>query len=43
MNDNSREIPPDATLRQEFIRCVNPDCQNLHGPFSMRIGNKIRN
>ena len=27
------EIPPNATIRQEFIRCGNPDCQNSHGPY----------
>ena len=33
MKDNNREIPPNATIRQEFIRCGNPDCQNSHGPY----------
>ena len=27
------EIPLNATIRQEFIRCGNPDCQNSHGPY----------
>jgi hypothetical protein len=27
------EIPPNATIRQEFIRCGDPDCQNSHGPY----------
>ena len=27
------EIPPNATIRQEFIRCGNLDCQNSHGPY----------
>ncbi|MGB8938450.1 MAG: hypothetical protein WCC17_25435 [Candidatus Nitrosopolaris sp.] len=27
------EIPPNATIKQEFIRCGNPDCQNSHGPY----------
>jgi hypothetical protein len=27
------EIPPNATIRQEFIRGGNPDCQNSHGPY----------
>ncbi|MFZ0512298.1 MAG: hypothetical protein WAM14_11885 [Candidatus Nitrosopolaris sp.] len=26
-------IPPNATIRKEFIRCGNPDCQNQHGPY----------
>jgi hypothetical protein len=33
MNDNNREIPQNATIRQEYIRCGNPDCQNSHGPY----------
>jgi hypothetical protein len=33
MNDNNHEIPPNATIRQEFIRCGNPDCPNQHGPY----------
>jgi hypothetical protein len=27
------EIPPNATIRQEYVRCGNPDCQNQHGPY----------
>jgi hypothetical protein len=27
------EIPQNATIRQEFIRCGDPDCQNQHGPY----------
>ncbi|MGC1927928.1 MAG: hypothetical protein WA667_03065 [Candidatus Nitrosopolaris sp.] len=33
MDDNNLEIPPNATIRQEFIRCNNPDCQTSHGPY----------
>ncbi len=33
MKFKNREIPPNATIRQEFIRCGNPDCQNSHGPY----------
>jgi hypothetical protein len=33
MKLKNREIPPNATIRQEFIRCGNPDCQNSHGPY----------
>jgi hypothetical protein len=22
-----------ATIRQEYVRCGNPDCQNSHGPY----------
>ena len=27
------EIPSNATIRQEYVRCGNPDCQKLHGPY----------
>ena len=27
------EIPPNVTIRQEFIRCGDPDCQISHGPY----------
>jgi hypothetical protein len=27
------EIPQNATARQEYVKCENPDCQNLHGPY----------
>ena len=27
------EIPPNATIRQEYVKCGNPDCQNQHGPY----------
>jgi hypothetical protein len=33
MIDNSREIRPNATIRQEYVKCGNPDCQNSHGPY----------
>jgi hypothetical protein len=33
MNDNNHEIPPNATIRQEYVRCGNPDCQNSHDPY----------
>jgi hypothetical protein len=33
MIDNDQEIPPNATIRQEYVKCGNPDCQNLHGPY----------
>src|SRR6266571_2169791 len=32
-NDNEYEIPERATVRQEHVRCGNPDCQHLHGPY----------
>jgi hypothetical protein len=28
-----QEIPPNATIRREYIRCGRPDCQKLHGPY----------
>jgi hypothetical protein len=33
MNDDNLEIPPSATIRQEYVKCGNPDCQNQHGPY----------
>jgi hypothetical protein len=33
MTDNDQEIPSNATIRQEYVRCGNPDCQNQHGPY----------
>jgi hypothetical protein len=33
MKDNECGIPERATVRQEHVRCGNPDCQLLHGPY----------
>ncbi|HXP48741.1 MAG TPA: hypothetical protein VN922_02240 [Bacteroidia bacterium] len=33
MTVNNLEIPPNATIRQEYVKCGNPDCQNSHGPY----------
>ena len=33
MTVNNLEIPPNATIRQEYVRSGNPDCQNSHGPY----------
>jgi hypothetical protein len=33
MADNNLDIPPNATMRQEYVKCGNPDCQNSHGPY----------
>jgi len=33
MSVNDLEILPDATIRQEYVKCGNPDCQNSHGPY----------
>src|SRR5215469_2951406 len=27
------EIPLNATIRQEYVKCGNPDCQKSHGPY----------
>src|SRR5215813_3723824 len=27
------EIPLNATIRQEYVKCGNPDCQRSHGPY----------
>jgi hypothetical protein len=33
MTDNNPEIPLNATIRQEYVKCGDPDCQNSHGPY----------
>jgi hypothetical protein len=33
MTNNDHEIPSNATIRQEYVKCGNPDCQNQHGPY----------
>ena len=33
MNDSNYDIPPNATIRQEYVKCGNPDCENSHGPY----------
>jgi hypothetical protein len=33
MTYNNLDIPPNATVRQEYVKCGNPDCQNSHGPY----------
>jgi hypothetical protein len=43
MNDSNYNIPVNATIRQEYVKCGNPDCQNHMAHISMPIGNKIRN
>jgi hypothetical protein len=30
---NNQEIPLNATIRQEYVKCDDPDCQNSHGPY----------
>jgi hypothetical protein len=33
MSVNDLDIPPNATIRQEYVKCGDPDCQNSHGPY----------
>jgi hypothetical protein len=33
MTVDDLEIPMNATIRQEYVKCGNPDCQNAHGPY----------
>jgi hypothetical protein len=33
MTVDNLEIPPNATIRQEYVKCGNPDCQTSHGPY----------
>jgi hypothetical protein len=30
MSVNNLDIPPNATIRQEYVKCGNPDCQNSY-------------
>jgi hypothetical protein len=31
--NNSRNIPSNATIRKEYVRCGKLDCQSKHGPY----------
>ena len=33
MTVQNTEIPLNATIRQEYVKCGNPDCQKSHGPY----------
>ena len=33
MTVDDLEIPPNATIRREYVKCGNHDCQNQHGPY----------
>ncbi|MFZ0511837.1 MAG: hypothetical protein WAM14_09545 [Candidatus Nitrosopolaris sp.] len=33
MSVNDLDIPLNATIRQEYVKCGNPDCQTSHGPY----------
>src|SRR5215472_8078147 len=33
MTVDDLEIPPNATIRQEYVKCGDPDCENSHGPY----------
>ena len=33
MTVDGLEIPPNATIRQEYVKCGNLDCQKSHGPY----------
>ena len=33
MTVDDLEIPPNATIRQEYVKCGDPDCENPHGPY----------
>ena len=33
MTVDDLEIPPNATIRQEYVMCGDPDCQNQHGQY----------
>ena len=42
MDDDNQEIPLNATIRQEYVKCGDPVKTHMARIF-MRIGNKIRN
>jgi hypothetical protein len=31
--NNSRNLPSNATVREEYVRCGKPDCTSKHGPY----------
>jgi hypothetical protein len=31
--NNSRNLPSNATIRKEYVRCGKLDCQSKHGPY----------
>jgi hypothetical protein len=33
MDDNNQEVPLNATIRQEYVKYGDPDCQKSHGPY----------
>jgi hypothetical protein len=33
MTVDDLEIPLNATIRQEYVKCGDPDCPNSHGPY----------
>jgi len=33
MKKNNYDIPQNATIRQEYVKCGNPDCQNAHSRY----------
>jgi hypothetical protein len=35
MTVNNPEIPPNAIIRQEYVKCGDPDCQKSHGPLCL--------
>ena len=40
MTVNDLEIPPNVTIRQEYVKCGNPDCQNRYGPYRYALETK---
>jgi hypothetical protein len=33
MTVDDLEVPLNATIRQEYVKCGDPDCENSHGPY----------
>ena len=45
MDDNKHDIPSNATIRQQYVKCSKPQCQKKHGPYLYaywKEGNKTK-
>jgi hypothetical protein len=45
MNDNKMEIPSNATIKRQYVKCGKPHCQKKHGPYLYaywKEGNKTK-
>ena len=45
MNDKKQEIPSNATITRQYVKCRRPQCQKKHGPYLYaywKEGNKTK-